>query len=74
MSKFWHFLTAWLVAGPLWVGLPAASAHAATYTVTVTTDTLDGTCNAHGSVREAIAAANLNPGADTSFCPPVSTP
>lgn len=39
--------------------------HAATYTVTKTSDTIDGTCDADCSIREAITAANANAGADT---------
>lgn len=38
---------------------------AATYTVSKTADTLDGTCNADCSIREAVAAANGNAGNDT---------
>lgn len=38
---------------------------AATYTVTKTADTDDGTCDADCSLREAIAAANTNAGHDT---------
>lgn len=40
-------------------------AGADTYTVTKLADTNDGTCNADCSLREAIAAANANAGADT---------
>jgi len=44
---------------------PARPAQAATYTVNSTNDVNDGTCNAtHCSLREAINAANSNPGAD----------
>jgi CSLREA domain-containing protein len=38
---------------------------AATFTVTKTNDTNDGTCDADCSLREAIIAANSMPGADT---------
>ncbi len=42
------------------------SASAATFTVNTTTDTDDGTCNgAHCSLREAMTAAESNPGSDT---------
>lgn len=41
------------------------AAHAATYTVTKTADTNDGTCDGDCSLREAIAAANNNAGHDT---------
>ena len=37
----------------------------ATFTVTKTTDTNDGTCNADCSLREAVVAANAAAGADT---------
>ena len=51
--------------------LPAPPrAHAATFTVTRTADTNDGSCDAGDcSLREAIAAANLNPGPDTATLP-----
>lgn len=42
-----------------------SQAFAATYTVTKTADTNDGTCDADCSLREAIAAANADPGHDT---------
>lgn len=42
-----------------------SSVRAATYTVTKTADTSDGTCDADCSLREAVAAANANSGADT---------
>jgi CSLREA domain-containing protein len=38
---------------------------AATYTVSKTADTNDGTCDADCSLREAVVAANANAGADT---------
>ena len=41
-----------------------SSAFAIDYTVTKTADTNDGTCDADCSLREAIAAANANTGAD----------
>jgi len=47
----------------------AAPAHAATFTVTKGADTADGTCDADCSLREAITAANANPGADTIVIP-----
>ncbi|HYW74193.1 MAG TPA: CSLREA domain-containing protein, partial [Pyrinomonadaceae bacterium] len=46
------------------LALTAWAANAATYTVTKTADTNDGTCDADCSLREAIVAANNNPGAD----------
>jgi CSLREA domain-containing protein len=42
---------------------------AATFTVTKTADTNDGTCDADCSLREAIAAANAAAGADTVTVP-----
>jgi CSLREA domain-containing protein len=45
------------------------TAHGASFTVTKTTDTADGTCDADCSLREAIIAANVAPGADTINLP-----
>lgn len=49
----------------------AGAAHAApmTFTVTKTADTNDGTCNSDCSLREAVVAANANPGPDTINLP-----
>ena len=45
------------------------------FVVTKTADTNDGSCNADCSLREAIVAANANPGGDTiAFDIPVSDP
>lgn len=52
-----------------------SQAQAATFTVNKTADTNDGTCDADCSFREAVAAANANPGADTiEFNIPTSDP
>ena len=59
-------LDAWrrtAVAGVLL--LSAGASAAATFTVTKGADTLDGACDADCSLREAVAAANADPGADT---------
>ncbi len=48
---------------------PSTPAYAATFTVTKTADTKDGTCAADCSLREAIIAANANAGADTINLP-----
>ena len=55
-----------LVFAGLSVAAPAA---AETYLVTVTTDSADGVCDAHCSLREAIIAANSDPGSDTVSLP-----
>lgn len=47
----------------------AAPAEAATFTVSKTTDTADGTCDSDCSLREAIIAANAAAGADTITLP-----
>ena len=46
-----------------------SSVYAASFTVTKTADTNDGTCDSDCSLREAIIAANANPGADTITLP-----
>lgn len=47
---------------------PAAPVQASAFTVNTTNDSNDGTCNAaHCSLREAILAANDNPGLDMIF-------
>lgn len=51
------------------VAAACTNAHAATYTVTKTADTNDGLCNTDCSLREAMIAANNNPGADTISIP-----
>ena len=45
--------------------IPVTPAYAATFTVTKTDDTNDGSCDADCSLREAIVAANATAGADT---------
>ena len=50
------------VAGALM--LPVEFASATTFAVTKTADTQDGTCDADCSLREAVIAANSNPGPD----------
>lgn len=45
------------------------TAGAATYTVTKTADTADGTCDADCSLREAVIAANANAGLDSIEIP-----
>lgn len=46
-----------------------ATAAPQTFTVTKTVDTADGVCGADCSLREAISAANANPGSDTIILP-----
>ena len=50
--------------GLVFVFLLASTAFSATFTVTKTTDTNDGTCNADCSLREAVTAANNAAGDD----------
>ena len=45
------------------------TAHAATFAVTKTADTNDGTCDADCSLRESVVAANAAVGADTITVP-----
>jgi CSLREA domain-containing protein len=49
--------------------MPSAPVGAATFTVTKTADTADGACDADCSLREAVIAANANPGADIIIVP-----
>ncbi|MBK1633243.1 hypothetical protein CKO31_21305 [Thiohalocapsa halophila] len=49
--------------------LAAGTVGAATFTVTKTADTADGVCDTDCSLREAIIAANANPGADDITLP-----
>ena len=58
MKSRWLFGLAILCFAP-------AFARAATFTVTKTADTADGSCDADCSLREAVIAANANAGADT---------
>jgi CSLREA domain-containing protein len=51
------------------LALTAPAAHAATFTVTKTADTVDGTCGADCSLREAVIAANAAAGADVVQVP-----
>jgi CSLREA domain-containing protein len=53
----------WIITTIVWFSL-AGKVLAATYTVTKTADTNDGTCDADCSLREAIAVANGNAGND----------
>jgi len=67
--NFSHWLPRLLAAG-LWLisfapVFSPSQAAGAVYTVTTTDDTLDGVCDDHCSLREAIHAANAHPGADT---------
>lgn len=57
-----------MLLASLAIAVPADAAPL-TYTVTKTTDTADGTCNADCSLREAITAANANSGQDTVVIP-----
>ncbi|MFL5895087.1 MAG: choice-of-anchor Q domain-containing protein [Thermoleophilaceae bacterium] len=66
MTKLRYAATALSV---LAFALAAAPAGAATFTVTKTDDTADGGCDADCSLREAVIAANANPGADQIALP-----
>ena len=57
-----------LVSGAFLVGV-SAPASATTLAVSKTADTNDGVCDADCSLREAISAANANPGPDTVLVP-----
>jgi CSLREA domain-containing protein len=60
LALFLAFAASMMAPGP---------ALAAGFSVTKTTDTNDGACNADCSLREAIAAANAAAGADTITLP-----
>ena len=53
-----------LLATAVLFSAPPRPAYAATFVVTKTADTADGTCDADCSLREAIIAANAAAGAD----------
>lgn len=58
-----------IVFGIVLLGSLAQGAHAATFTVTKTTDTADGTCDSDCSLREAVIAANTAGGSNTVTLP-----
>ncbi len=58
-----------LVLASTFVAPAPTTAAPQTFTVTNTVDTADGICGADCSLREAISAANANPGADTIIVP-----
>lgn len=58
-----------LVIGLLLSPASIPIAHAATYTVTKSDDSNDGTCDTDCSLREAIIAANATPGSDSITLP-----
>ncbi len=64
-----HVLRGLMVSAAGLVVLWSGTAEAATFTVTKTADTADGTCDADCSLREAIIAANANAEADTVTVP-----
>src|SRR5512135_538246 len=64
---YWYWLVLALLAAP-WP-MPARRALADTFQVTKTADTRDGRCDADCSLREAVIAANANPGSDTIDVP-----
>src|SRR5512146_1431246 len=68
-SLTWPALLIVLLLSLLGSAVFVTPVHAATFTVTKTTDTNDGVCNADCSLREAISAANASPGADTITLP-----
>lgn len=65
-SRFAPYLPIMIASGILLGALPAL---AATFTVTKTADTNDGTCDSDCSLREAIGAANSAGGADDITLP-----
>src|SRR3990167_3557631 len=65
MLKFGRRLVLGIVFSFALFWFSSSGINAATYTVTKTADTSDGTCDADCSLREAIVAANANAGADT---------
>ena len=69
LRTFHPFIWKSLVLGII-LGLSfGAPVQAATYTVTKTADTADGSCDSDCSLREAIVAANASPGMDTISLP-----
>jgi CSLREA domain-containing protein len=64
-----HFVLAFAVMAMLTFTAFSANTYAATFVVTKTADTADGTCDADCSLREAITAANAAAGADVITVP-----
>lgn len=58
-----------LLAACASVGAVLPDASAGVYTVTVTADSADGSCDTHCSLREAVIAANADPDPDTVVVP-----
>jgi len=68
LTHYFLFIALFTALALLLVG-PSAPVRAATFTVTKTADTADGTCDNDCSLREAIIAANVASGADTVSIP-----
>ena len=60
-----NFLSALVIVLLVLAMIPATPVYAATFTVTKSVDTNDGTCDTDCSLREAIVAANATMGTDT---------
>ncbi len=69
-----RFASLLLVLAAVLATAAASPAHAASFTVTKTTDSADGACDTDCSLREAITAANTAPGADTISVPGLCAP
>jgi len=64
-----HVPALWRYGFSLLAGGAAFAAEAASFTVSKAADTADGRCDSDCSLREAIGAANANPGFDTIVLP-----
>lgn len=60
MQRRWAALAVFTLMGAAVPALPAVSAPPTTFTVTEVADTVDGTCDADCSLRDAVIAANAN--------------
>lgn len=70
MRRFWATVLTTAIASTTVLAVTQAPAAAVSFSVTTTDDTNDGSCDVgHCSLREAVIAANANPGDDAILLP-----